>query len=140
MNNRIELLNSWAKHLADAARKGALTGRPCPISRVETISGPRAGALEIFAGLESGRLLRALSKSDCATLRQFVPWHFVGTPQCFMAGRYVRVEAGWPPELAQSVIRLGDISDKPHGGGRWVAGVNEVGATVIPGLNAATAH
>jgi len=138
--NRNNLLDSWARHLAEAARNGALTGKPCSISRVETIKGPRAGALEIFAGLESGRLLRALSKSDCATLRQFIPWHFAGDPQAFMSGRYVRCEAGWPSELADSVIRLNDISNKPEGGGRWVAGVNEVGATVIPGLGDKTAH
>jgi len=90
--------------------------------------------------LESGRLLRALSKSDCAALRQFVPWRFAGDPQVFMSGRYVRVEAGWPAELANSLIRLGDISGNPNGGGRWVAGVNECGATVIPGLSDKTPH
>jgi hypothetical protein len=104
--NRNRLLTSWAQHLAQAARSGALTGKPCPISRIETISGPRAGALEIFAGLESGRLLRVLSKNDAATLRQFIPWHFTGEPQAYMSGRYVRVEAGWPSHLAEQVIRL----------------------------------
>jgi hypothetical protein len=138
--NRTALLTSWARHLADAARSGALTGKPCPVSRVATMAGPRAGALEIFAGLESGRLLRALSKADCATLRQFVPWHFAGDPQAFMSGRYVRVEAGWPLELAESVIRLGDLCDKPQGGGRWVAGKSETGATVVPGLTDRTPH
>lgn len=138
--NRTELLTSWARHLADAARSGALTGKTCPISRVETISGPRAGALEIFAGLESGRLLRELSKSDCAVLRQFVPWRFRGDPQAFMSGRYVRVEAGWPSELAESVIRLPDLCEKPQGGGRWVAGKSETGHTIVPGLCDKTPH
>jgi len=138
--NKNNLLTSWANLLAHAARSGALTGRPSPISKIETIAGPRAGALEIFAGLESGRLLRALSKSDCANLRQFVPWRFAGDPQCFMSGRYVRVEAGWSSDLADSIIRLGDISSNPNSGGRWVAGVNEVGATVIPGLSDKTPH
>lgn len=138
--NRNELLTSWARHLADAVQNGALTGKPCSLSRIETINGPRAGALEIFAGLESGRLVRALSKIDCATLRQFIPWRFMGDPQCFMSGRYVRCEAGWSTDLADSIIRLGDISDKPRGDGRWVAGINETGATVIPGLNDATPH
>lgn len=35
-------------------------------------------------------------------LRQFVPWHFVGEPACYVAGRYVRVEAvAFPTALAQ---------------------------------------
>jgi hypothetical protein len=138
--NRGELLISWARHLTDAARSGALTGSPCSISRVETIVGPRAGGLEVFAGLESVRLLRALSKANCATLRQFIPWRFVGDPQVFMSGRYIRVEAGWPAELAESVIRLGGLCDKPQDGGRWVAGKSETGATVVPGLTDRTPH
>jgi len=137
---RNELLTSWARHLADAARSGALTGRVCPVSRIETICGPRAGALEIFVGLEAGRLLRALARNDCATLRQFVTWRFEGEPQAFMSGRYVRVEAGWPRELAERVIRLVDLGQHPRGGGRWVAGRSETGATIIPGLNDATPH
>ena len=140
MRRNDELLVSWARYIGNAARSGALMGRPCSISKIETIAGPRAGALEIFAGLDSGRLLRELSKADCASLRQFVPWRFVGDPQCFMAGRYVRVEAGWPSELADSLIRLGDVSGNPHGSGRWVAGVNECGQTIIPGLSDKTPH
>jgi len=138
--NRNELLNSWARYIGNAAKTGALTGQPCPVSRIETIAGPRAGALEIFAGLESGRLLRALSRSDCAALRQFVPWRFAGDPQAFMAGRYLRIEAGWPVELADSLIRLSDISSNPTGSGRWVAGVNECGQTILPGLTDASPH
>jgi len=138
--NRNELLASWGRHLANAARNGALTGRACPVSRIETIAGPRAGALEIFAGLESGRLLRALSKNDAAVLRQFIPWQFVGEPQAFMSGRYVRVEAGWPTYLAERIIRLSDISEKPEGAGQWVAGRSENGATIVPGLNDVTPH
>lgn len=138
--NRDTLLANWARYLADAAHSGALTGRPCPISRVETIAGPRAGAIEMFVGLESGRLLRALSRSDCAAMRQFIPWRFAGEPQVFMAGRYVRCEAGWPSELAERVIRLGDLGQHPHNGGRWIAGRSEAGATIIPGLSDRTPH
>ena len=137
---REELLRGWARYLADAARSGALTGKPCPVARVETISGPRAGALEIFAGLSSGHLLRALSKNDAAALRQFVPWAFAGDPQCFMSGRFVRAEAAWPDELSERMIRLGDLGKHPLGGGRWVAGKSESGATILPGLNDQTPH
>jgi len=94
MDSRDSLLATWARYIADAAHSGALTGKPCPISRVETIAGPRAGAIEMYCGLEAGRLLRALSRNDCAALRQFIPWQFTGEPQVFMSRRapgvYVR--------------------------------------------------
>lgn len=138
--SKSELLTGWARYVADAAKSGALTGKPCPISRIETISGPRAGALEMYAGLESGRLLRALSRNGCASLRQFVPWPFTGEPQVFMSGRYVRAEAGWPSDLSERVIRLGDLGEHPKSGGRWVAGKSELGATVITGLSDRTPH
>jgi len=138
--NRNSLLTSWARHLANAARQGALTGRPCPVSRIETIAGPRAGALEIFAGLGCGHLLRALSKNDAAVLRQFIPWHFPGQPQVYMAGRYVRCEAGWPAHLASTTIRLDGLCEKPERGGRWVAGMSESGAVVILSLSDRTPH
>jgi len=138
--NRDNLLASWAQYLVGAAHSGALTGRPCPISRVETIAGPRAGALEMFVGLEAGRLVRALSRDNCAAMRQFVPWQFAGAPQVFMAGRYVRCEAGWPAELSERLICLGDLGEYPRGGGWWIAGKSETGATIIPGLNDVTPH
>jgi len=138
--NRDSLLTSWARHLADAARQGALTGKPCPVTRIETISGPRAGVLEIFAGLGSGHLLRALSKNDAAVLRQFIPWHFPGQPQVYMAGRYVRCEVGWPDHMASTTIRLNELCEKPKRGGRWVAGMSESGAVVILSLSDRTPH
>lgn len=137
---RHRLLNQWAQYVANAAQRGALTGNPCDITRIETIAGPRAGALEILAGLHAGDLLRALRKNDAATLRQFVPWRFPGDPQVFMAGRYLRIEAGWPDHLAEKMIRLEDLSPKPEAGGRWVTGKNETGVTVIAGLGDATPH
>jgi len=140
VTSRTNLLTNWARYIADAARQGALTGRPCPVSRIETIAGPRAGAIEIYAGLESGRLLRALSKNNAATLRQFIPWRFAGEPQAFMLGRFVRCEAGWPSELAEKTVRLNDLGEHPRNGGRWVAGKSETGATVIPGLSDRTPH
>jgi hypothetical protein len=73
-------------------------------------------------------------------MRQFIPWQFAGEPQVFMAGRYVRCEAGWPSELAERVIRLGDLGQHPRDGGRWIAGKSEAGATIIPGLSDRTPH
>jgi len=142
MMNREQLLGQWRGYIVKAAHRGKLTGgKPCQIRRVYPVAGPRAGALELLcAGLGSGALLRALSRSDCANLRQLTPWDFVGDPQVFMRGRFVRVEAGWPDELAESLIRLADLGEHPHGGGRWVAGKSERGDTIIPGLNDKAPH
>ena len=140
MDSRDSLLATWARYIADAAHSGALTGKPCPISRVETIAGPRAGAIEMYCGLEAGRLLRALSRNDCAALRQFIPWQFTGEPQVFMSGRYVRCEAGWPDGLAEKVIHLANLGQHPRNGGRWIAGKSELGATVITSLTDRTPH
>jgi hypothetical protein len=136
-----QLLEEWAYFITQNAHTGHLTGgRVCPIGSIEAIAGPRVGALEIHAGVNSGSLMKSLSASQCALLRQFVPWHFTGNPQAFMHGRYVRIEAGWPRELATSMIRLSDLSDKPPLGGRFVAGMSEEGDTVVPTLDDRTPH
>ncbi|MFZ5919313.1 MAG: FtsK/SpoIIIE domain-containing protein [Chloroflexota bacterium] len=136
MDSRHRLLQEWATYLTGAARQGAIPA----ITAIEGIAGPRAGALEISAGLEAGKLLRAFSQNDKATLRQFVPWPFSGDPQCYMAGRYVRVEAAWPDHLAETLIRLGQMGHYPRNGGKWIAGKNEYGQTIRPQLDDATPH
>jgi len=139
-NSKKKLLKIWADQIWSAAGKGALGKESLRISDIQAVAGPRAGALEMLAGLDAGKLLRAFAKNDAAVLRQFVPWQFCGEPAVFMAGRYVRVEAGWPGKLAQTMIRLGDLGSRPKGGGRWVAGKNEYGRTVVPALGDKTPH
>lgn len=139
-STREQLLTDWATYLVEAAHSGALMGKPCPIARIETVAGPRAGALEIYAGIQAGALLRALGRNNCATTRQFVPWQFTGEPQVFMSGRYVRLEAGWPSDLAEHLIRLGDLGEHPRNSGRWIAGKSETGTTVVAGLSDRTPH
>jgi len=134
------LLREWGGYVAQAAMSGQLTGKSCQIRSIRTIAGPRAGALEILAGLDAGSLLQAFNRNDCATLRQFVPWDFIGEPQVFMSGRYVRLEAGWPDGLAEKLIRLDALGNEPIGNGRWIAGRNEHGETIRPGLNDKTPH
>ncbi len=137
---RQRYLTEWAGLIAQAAHSRQLTGTPVQIARIQTIAGPRAGALEMHAGLHAGRLLRALSADDSAILRQLVPWDFAGEPLAYMRGRYVRIEAGWPSDLAESVIRLADVGQHPKEGGRWLAGKNEQGQIVTLGLNDNTPH
>lgn len=130
-----DLLTQWANLIIQNCHSGALIGEPIPISQVFTISGPRAGALEIHAGVQSGKLLRVLSKDKGAMMRQFIPWHFVGEPACFLSSRYVRLEAGFPDSLAEKDIRLRELGERPKGAGRWIAGKNENGQTVTLGLD-----
>jgi len=138
---RTKLLNQWAAGVAQHAQAGTLDrGRPITIHSIEAISGPRAAALELHAGLDTGRLLTCLSRADFALHRQFIPWRFEGQPSVYLSSRYVRLEAGWPAELAQADIPLSRLNQHPNGAGRWAAGLNENGATVTLGLSDRTPH
>lgn len=139
-DSRAALLTQWAGGIARAAAAGALGGRPLALRRVEAIRGPRAGALEIDAGIEAGRLLRLMTADDNALLRQFITWPFAGEPVVYMSGRFVRLEAGWPESLAEKDIPLGQLGRHPHGEGRWIAGKNESGATVTLGVDGTNPH
>jgi hypothetical protein len=138
---RERLLESWSRYLVDAARQGAITGKPITtITQAGGIAGPRAGALEIYCGLDAGRLMAALIANDAAMLRPTIPWSFPGAPQVYMSGPYLRVEAGWPPELSETMIRLSELNPHPYDDGRWIVGKNEMGRTVVASLNDRTPH
>jgi len=143
MDTRTQLLKTWANSLAQAALGGALTGdpaKPLRLRSIEVVRGPRAGALEIDAGMDAGALLNTLSRNEHALHRQFVPWQFTGDPSVYMTGRYVRLEAGWPDDMAEKNITLKSLGQHPHDGGRWIAGKNEVGATVTLSLSDTIPH
>lgn len=140
IHQRERLLEAWSRYLVDAARQGALTGKPITITRIEGIAGPRAGALEIYCGLDAGRLMAALAANDAAMLRPLIPWQFPGAPQAYMTGSFLRVEAGWTEELSETKIRLADLNRRPYDNGRWVVGRSELGATVICALNDKTSQ
>jgi len=137
---RRQYLSNWARGIERAAARSLFGGRPIALRETSIVAGPRAGALEIFAGLDSPALLRAMVADDGAILRQFIPWAFVGTPSAFMAGRCVRIEAGWPKDLADSNITLKDLGRHPTGQGRWLVGRNERGQVPTAGLNDDTPH
>lgn len=140
-DNRLVLLNRWAQDICNAAKIGALdNGKAITIHSVETVRGPRAGALELHCGLDTGRMLSVMSRDDFALHRQFVPWHFGGEPSVYLASRYVRLEAAWPDDLAEKNITLASIGQHPKDGGRWIAGKNEVGATVTLGVSSTIPH
>lgn len=139
---RVRLLTQWAQSLDRAAREGALTdsGRRIDIHQIGIVSGPRAGALDISAGMDSEMLLNTLARKSSITARQFIPWDFVGEPSVYVSGRYVRVEAGWPKGLSEMAITLSDLNARPHESGRWVAGKNERGRAITLGLNKTVPH
>ncbi len=132
---KLGMLSDWARRLAQAAGDGLLDKNPIAVRQIMTVAGPRAGALHIHAGLDAGRLLRRLSADNCAVLRQFIPWEFTGEPVAYMYGRAVRVEAGWTPDLAETDVPLHALAPYPRGNGRWVVGKNELGQTVVAGVN-----
>ncbi len=143
LDQRQPLLNQWANAIDRATRAGALTGdtgKPIGIREIGIIAGPRAGALELDAGFDAGRLLRALSADDMALTRQFVPWAFVGQPSVYMLGRFVRVEAGWDDSLAQKAISVKQLNTRPNGSGHWLVGMNERGRAVILHLSDLAPH
>ncbi|MCK5643660.1 MAG: hypothetical protein KAJ19_22865 [Gammaproteobacteria bacterium] len=140
-------LNDWADHIVDAAHGGHLTkGKPISISQINTVAGPRAGALEMLVGRDvsqlpdAGRLLQALSVNQCVALRQLVPWEFSGSPVVFTQGRYLRAEAGWNSDLAETMVKLRDVAPRQLGDGRWYAGKDELGRLVTLSLDDKTPH
>ncbi|CAG0933576.1 DNA translocase SftA [Thermoflexales bacterium] len=140
-DRRQELLNSWASALDRAARVGALNdSKPIAIREIGIIAGPRAGALEIDAGFDAGRLLRSLAADDMALSRQFVPWAFIGQPAVYMQGRYIRVEAGWDDAQAQKSISVRQMNVRPNGSGHWLCGMNERGRAVVLHLSDNAPH
>jgi hypothetical protein len=138
-HERRAYLGDLARRIEGAAARG-LFGRAMSISQAVIVNGPRAGALEFRAGFEAGALLKALTADDCATLRQLIPWPFVGEPVAFMSERAVRVEAGWPRGLADDDIPLHALGQYPTHGGRWLVGRNERGSVLTAGLSDFTPH
>lgn len=139
-DQRHALLIQFATSIDKAARAGAFGDKPINVKEIGVIAGPRAGALEMNAGLDAGRLLRVLQADDGAIVRQFIPWAFPFSPAVYMAGRFVRVEAGWPDHLARRAIKVSDLGAHPYGSGRWCAGINELGRTVTLGLSDNAPH
>lgn len=114
--------------------------KPVSIRHIHAVAGPRVGALEVDFGFSSGDALKRLRADDHALLRQIIPWQFAGEPIAFMSRRYVRIEAGWPPGISVTDIRLKDLSVRGAGSGRWIAGMNERGATITLGFSDRVPH
>lgn len=137
---RNNYLTTWARTTEAAAARGLFGGKSISLRSAQIVNGPRAGALEIDAGLDAGAMLKALQASESALMRQLIPFEFFGEPGVFMSGRRIRLEAGWPSELAQDDIPLRALGQHPAGGGRWLVGRTERGSVLTAGLNDRTPH
>ncbi|HNT75289.1 MAG TPA: FtsK/SpoIIIE domain-containing protein [Anaerolineae bacterium] len=107
---------------------------------IQLVAGPRAGTLLIAAGLNSQKVLEYLRASDCAVARQMLLWDFPGAPSVAMDGAFIRLEATWPRDLADTNIDLLALNPHPLGYGRWVIAQNEVGDLVVGKLDDQTPH
>ena len=133
-------LSESAETLYQAATTGAFSdsGRKIVIRDIGYIVGPRAGTLQIDAGLDASRLYRLLSAADNSLARQLIEWDYPSSPSVYMHGKHIRIEAGWPDRLAEMNISLSDLGHMgPYevGRDRWIAGRNDLGQTVTLGLN-----
>jgi len=154
IQEKTRLLRSMAEYLYKAIPTEEISGRgrPIEVSKGLLIPGPRAGAIELYAGVDSGRLYSILSAHDSALARQFVTWQFRGEPSVGMRGRYIRIEAGWPEALAEHNISLSQTSElgkrqgrwvrrqgrwlPAAGDGRWIVGVDEQRRIITAGVDA----
>lgn len=133
-----DLLTRLAKVVEYHAAAGQLVRRtPIRIAKAAVTPGLRVGALELYAGLESDRLLEALTRRGGALLRPLIPWAFPGEPIVQLAGPAIRVEIAWPDalavhQIALSRIRGRDASRNVHGNGAltWTIGVSQWGEAV----------
>lgn len=139
-DTRRRLLQDWSNNVWQATLNNAFGKKPLRIQHIHAVPGPRAGALEIDAGYAAGDFLKRLRADDHALLRQLIPWQFTGDPVVFMSRRFVRLEAGWPEGVGITDIRLKDLSRRGAGNGRWVAGMNEYGATITLGFSDRVPH
>lgn len=134
MDKREEYLQRFAGLVWQHATSGTF-GKRFEV-QVRGVVGPRAGALNVWAGVHTGAMLRALTRDDAALLRQLIPWDFgANRPNAFMSGRYLRLDAAWPDGLAEKDIPLRSLGQHPDGDGRWIAGKNESGDTITLGFN-----
>lgn len=90
----------------------------------------------VRAGLETDRLIEALTRRGCSLLRPLIPWQFPGEPIVQLSGPAVRVEVAWPDDLATQQIQLSHIirsrppDDKHRYAPTWTIGVSQWGETV----------
>jgi hypothetical protein len=133
---KVHLLNRW-KDIITRATTSGIFGKMLDQPIIYIVPGPRAGVLHILAGMNSTRMLQVLSQQNYIMLANTVPWDFSGDPVCYRYGRFVRLEAGWNDELADTRIPLRSVGANPNHADQWVAGRDELDRVIAPSFDTA---
>lgn len=146
------LVTHWIQELIAAAHGQEIEQRrPLQILNGHVVAGPRSAAIILDAGIENGRLLGLLGAHDGALVRHYANrcnLPYVGQPQVSMHPRGVRVEVRWENRLAETDVRLTDVTQRPaglriRGDGYaigWTIGRSEAGRTVVAELGDSNPH
>jgi hypothetical protein len=105
------------------------------------VKGPRAGAIELLTGRKTGEALRKLRADDNALVRQCITWKYPEdrTPQVYLTGNRLRIEAPWPENLQSNDIKLWQ-AHYHHDGRRFTTGLDEAGVTIRVGFSDEVPH
>ena len=137
---RWNLLDRAGENLMAATDTSQFNNRRYRV-HVESVNGPRVGALYVKTNVkDADSLYTALSKKDCAAVRQIFPWEFQKIA-VYWEGRAIRIEADWPTHLAMLDVRLNDIMPHPkHDPSVFFPGINEAGDVVSMSVSDSCPH
>lgn len=143
------LVEKWAQNVATVVstlqqkqgRRRKNAPDPIVINRIEMLCGPRAAVVDVYAGVDAGRLYKLLTADSNALARQTVPWNF-SLIYAYMNGSAIRLECPWPENLMLTDYKLTDypLPSGPQNSGRWFVGMSDTGAKLTMGLNENTSH
>lgn len=104
-------------------------GVPFIIREADFIKGLRVCMIRVNVGFDGDRLLKKLTRS---ALPHLVPWECAHEPTAYPDGRFIVIEAQWPPDegLEHDDIQLKNIRSAGLGGNVIVIGQNQVGMTI----------
>lgn len=111
------------------------------IKSASGFSGPRVGVIELqFQAEHTEKALSALQCKNCVYARQLFDWNFPGSPQVFMSGSRIRLEANWPDDLADTKIPLSQLATNPHRDGAFTVGLLNNRETCVVKFDDITPH
>ena len=139
-DQRWRLLDRAGETLMAATDTGQFNNRRYRV-HVDSVNGPRVGALYVKTNVkDADSLYTALSKKDCAAVRQVFPWEFQNIA-VYWEGRAIRIEADWPTHLAVLDVRLKDVMPHPkHDPSVFFPGINEAGDVIAMSIGDTCPH
>lgn len=144
---RTAYLDSSINKLLTMLHDASIFGEPILLDKdyegtsVYRVKGPRAGAIELLTGTRTGKALRKLRADDYALVRQCISWRYPEnrSPQAYLTGSRLRIEAAWPENLQNCEITLSQASHHTDGR-RFTTGLDEVGTTIRVGFSDEVPH